>query len=83
MTHQQNDLRHATSKTLKLVCKLDITETLPEIQHEFCDLWNLLAEKAENDDRPRIRCINKMVLEHTRKLYEALHHDQCTSAFPM
>ncbi len=82
MTHQQNDLRRATSKTLKLVCKFDIKDTLPELQHEFCDLWNLLAEKAEKDDRPRIRCITKMILEHTRKLYDALHHDQCMSAFP-
>jgi len=78
-THQQKDLHHATLKTLKFVCKFDIKGTLPELQHEFCDLWNLLADKAENDERPRVRCITKTVLERTRKLYDALHDDQDTS----
>jgi hypothetical protein len=71
--HQQSDLRHATLKALKSVCKLDVNHTAPEFQHKFCDLWNLLADRAENDERPRVKCITKIVLEHTRKLYDALH----------
>jgi hypothetical protein len=71
--HQQSDLLQATSKTLKFVCKFDVNHTVPELQHEFCDLWNLLADKAENDERPRVKCITKIVLVHTRKLYDALH----------
>jgi hypothetical protein len=71
--HQQCDLRLATCKTLKFVCKFDVNQTVPELQHEFCDLWNLLADKAENDERPRVKCITKTVLEYTRKLYDALH----------
>jgi hypothetical protein len=71
--HQQSDLLRATLKTLKFVCKFDVNDTVPELQHEFCGLWNLLADKAENDGRSRIKCITKMVLEHTRKLYDALH----------
>ena len=70
---QQSDLRGVTLKTLKFVCKLDIKRTVPELRHEFCDLWNLLADKAENDDRPRVKCITNTILEHTRKLYDALH----------
>jgi hypothetical protein len=71
--HQQSDLVRVTSKTLKYVCKLDVNHTVPELQHEFCDLWNLLAERAENDERPRVKCITETVLEHIRKLYDALH----------
>ena len=71
--HQQSDLRHVTSETLKFVCKFDINHTVPELQHEFCDLWNLLVDKAENDDRLRVKYITETVLKHTRKLYVALH----------
>jgi len=71
--HQQNDLRRTTMKTLKFVCKFDINRTVPELQHDFCDLWNLLADRAENDDRPHVKYITEAVLEHTRKLYDALH----------
>ena len=70
---QQRDLRDVTSKTLNFVCKFDIRRGLPELQHEFCNLWNLLADKAENDERPRVKCITNTILEHTRKLYYALH----------
>ena len=71
--HQQSDLLRAASKTLKSVCKFDVKHTVPELQHEFCGLWNHLADKVENDERPRVKCITKIVLEHTRKLYDALH----------
>ena len=70
---QQSDLLRATSRTLKFVCKLDVEGTIPELQHDFCDLWNLLVDKAENDERSRVKCIAKTILEHTRKLYDALH----------
>ena len=73
--HQQSDLLSVTSKTLEFVCKLDISKTQLELQHEFCDLWNLLADKAEaeNDERPRVKPIAMTVLAHTRKLYNTLH----------
>ena len=70
---QQSDLFRATLKTLKFVCKFDVNDTVPELQHEFCDLWNLLTDKAENDDRDRVKFITKTVLGPTRKLYDALH----------
>jgi hypothetical protein len=73
--HQQRDLLLAASKTLKSVCKFDVNNTVSELQHEFCDLWNLLADETENDEKPRVKCITRTVLEHTstRKLYNALH----------
>jgi Family of unknown function (DUF6535) len=71
---QQEDLLHATSRTLKFISKFNVKHNIvPELQHEFCDLWNQLADKAENDDRLHVKCITKTVLEHTRKLYDALH----------
>jgi hypothetical protein len=70
---QKSDLLRVTSKALKFVCKFDVNDTVLELQHEFCGLWNLLADKAENDGRSRVKCITKTVLEHTRKLYDALH----------
>ena len=76
---QQSDLLRATKKTLKAVCKFDIKRTLPELQHDFCDLWNQLADKADNDERPLVKSITKAVLEHARKLYDALH--QITSEY--
>ena len=71
----QSYLLRVTSKTLEFVCKLDISDTELELQHEFCDLWNLLADKAEagNDERPRVKPIAMTVLAHTRKLYNTLH----------
>ncbi len=79
MERQQFDIHFATLKTLKFVCEFEIESTLPELQHEFCDLWNLLADEAENDERSYVVYITKTILEHTRKLYDALHDDQDTS----
>ena len=72
---QQSDLVLTISKTLKFVCKFDVERTVPEDQHEFCGLWNLLADKAENDERLRVKYITKTVLDHTRRLYDVLHQD--------
>jgi hypothetical protein len=70
---QQSDLLRATSTTLKIVCKFKVKNTVSELQHEFCDLWNLLADKAEIDEPSRVQCITETVLSHTRKLYDDLH----------
>ena len=71
--HKQKYLLRATSKTQKFVCKFDVKRTVPELQHKFCDLWNQLTGMAVNDERPSIKCITETVLEHIRKLYDALH----------
>jgi hypothetical protein len=70
--HRQ-DILDASSKTLEKVCKLDIGGTLPELQHEFCDLWNQLVHTAKTDERAHHVYIAKMTLKNIRKLYIALH----------
>ena len=45
----RSDILDASSKTLETVCKLDIGGTLPELQHEFCGLWNQLVDTAQTD----------------------------------
>jgi len=70
--HRQ-DILDASSKTLETVCKLKIEETLPELQHEFCGLWNQLVLTAKTDERAHHVFIAKMTLKNIRKLYIALH----------
>jgi Family of unknown function (DUF6535) len=59
------------SKTLEWICKFDINRTLPELQHEFCGLWNQLIDA--NHMHRRIRRIFLMTLKSIRRLYLALH----------
>ena len=44
-----NYLPYHMIKTIKQVSKLDVQSTLPELQHEFCTLWNklVLMSRAE------------------------------------
>jgi hypothetical protein len=71
-THR-NDILDASRKTLGAVCKLDIQRTLPNLQHEFCDLWNKLVNMARTDQRPHPRFVCTNMLKNIRKLYIALH----------
>ena len=57
--------------------KLDIRNTLPGLQHEFCTLWNDLVQKARNRG-PRSTPV--YILIPIRRLYIALH--QGTDASP-
>ncbi|KAH9013035.1 hypothetical protein EDB85DRAFT_988020 [Lactarius pseudohatsudake] len=68
---------YSPSKTLELVSRFNIQETLPELQHEFCDLWNELVRNA--GDR-RTRDLSIHILKHLRNVYCDLH--QGTSAAP-
>ena len=72
-TNHRKDILEASSKTLETVCKLKIEETLPELQHEFCELWNQLVHTANTDQYPHHAFIAKMTLENIRKLYIFLH----------
>ncbi|KAH9056358.1 hypothetical protein EDB87DRAFT_1579460 [Lactarius vividus] len=38
-----------TSRTLESISKLDVQDSLPELQHEFCRLWNQLVHIAQDD----------------------------------
>jgi hypothetical protein len=69
---------YSRSKTLQLVSQLDIQDTLPELQHEFCDMWNDLVRNAGNR---RSRNLSIYILKHVRHLYFGLH--QGTGASPI
>ncbi|KAI0271102.1 hypothetical protein BGY98DRAFT_1100398 [Russula aff. rugulosa BPL654] len=69
-----DDILKVSRKTLGAVCKLDrIQDTLPELRHEFCDLWNKLVTVAQTDELPHHRTIAIKMLKNIRKLYIALH----------
>jgi len=74
----RNDIIGASSKTLETVCKLDIRRTFPELQHEFCGLWNQLVDMAQTDTCPSHVCVAKITLKNIRKLYIALHERSTT-----
>jgi hypothetical protein len=69
----KKDILDASSRTLDTVCKLDIGSTLPELQHEFCGLWNRLVDAAQTDQRSHHVLVSTMTLKNIRKLYIALH----------
>ena len=68
-----DDILKVSRKTLGAVCKLDIEKALPELRHEFCDLWNKLVTAAQTDELPHHRTIAIKMLKNIRKLYIALH----------
>jgi hypothetical protein len=72
-TRLRADLRGRLSMTLESICKLDITQTLPDLQHEFCSLWNQLIDNALNNDHHHVRDISMTMLKGTRRLYVTLH----------
>jgi hypothetical protein len=77
----RNDIIGASSKTLETVCKLDIRSTLPELQHEFCGLWNQLVSTAQsNPPSPHHGFVATTTLKNIRKLYIALH--ECSGTPP-
>ena len=67
---------------LQALSKFDIRNTLPELQHEFCALWNAIAQEAQNESPDRYtRQVD--FLRMTRHLYIALHRgtDAALTAF--
>ena len=47
----RKDILGASWRTLETVCKLDIGISSPELQHEFCGLWNQLVDAAQTGHR--------------------------------
>ncbi|KAI0301528.1 hypothetical protein B0F90DRAFT_1667885 [Multifurca ochricompacta] len=62
------------SKTLESVSNFNIHSTLPELQHDFCDLWNELALMARNTDAHHVQLICILALKHLRNVYISLHY---------
>jgi len=78
----RSDILSASSKTLESLRTFDINRTSPELQHEFCGLWNQVVDLAQNDDRPHIVRVSLASLKNIRKLYIGLHNGTSTSQAP-
>jgi len=72
-------------KIFETAARLDVEATLPELQHDFCDLWNkvvLLVTSAEDE---RVQTISRFILINSRRIYIALHQgtDSAPTTFSM
>jgi hypothetical protein len=76
----RKDILEASSKTMELVCRFDIKNTLVEHQHQFCSLWNQLVDAAQNNTEPDVTSLYKTMLKSVRRLYITLHEK--TSSAP-
>ena len=71
LQHDHLELTRKSSSILSSLSEFDILNTLPELQHDFCDLWNEVVQQARNskaDDNPFID-----ILIEIRCLYVDLH----------
>ncbi|KAH9056357.1 hypothetical protein EDB87DRAFT_1687577 [Lactarius vividus] len=71
--HHESLITEASSKTLESISKLDAGGSLPELQHEFCGLWNQLVHVAQDDGHLNVRNVTLATLKNVRKVYIALH----------
>ena len=62
---------------VEALTRFDIRDTLPELQHDFCKLWNEFVQEARNREH---YMISIDILRSIRHLYIALH--QGTDAAP-
>ena len=77
VTRQYLRSDYANCVVLEELSKLDIWNTHPRLQHDFCTLWNKIVQEARN----RGRCtVPVYILRQTRHLYITLH--QGTNAAP-
>ena len=60
--------RYANASHLVAASKFNVKDTSPELQHEFCALWNQIMD-ANND------FMALCILQHIRHVYLALHQD--------
>jgi hypothetical protein len=64
------------SGILSPISKFDILNTLPELQHEFCAMWNEYVQDASYEGQ---NSIPTQILREIRELYVALHQDTSTA----
>ena len=57
---------------LEAASNLDVRDTSPELQHNFCALWNQIVLKVQNDNDAQLAYF---VLGQIRNTYITLHHD--------
>ena len=66
-------IKDASTMTLESICTLDARNSLPELQHDFCKLWNDLVDAARHGEYPYVRNLSLSTLKNIRKVYIALH----------
>jgi hypothetical protein len=70
--HHEEYIKKA-SCTLEPMCKFDTRTTSPELQDDFCKLWNEHVDVAQNGQHPYARNISLTTLKNIRKVYISLH----------
>jgi hypothetical protein len=78
--HCEARIKNASSRTLESICKLDARDSFPELQHDFCKLWNELVDAARYGEHLHVRNLSLSTLKNIRKVYIALH--EVTDALP-
>jgi hypothetical protein len=78
--HCEAHIKNVSSRTLESVCKLDARASLPELQHDFCELWNELVDAARRGEHRYVRNLSLSTLKNIRKVYITLHEG--TDALP-
>ena len=63
---------NAISDVLEAASKFNAEDTSPDLQHEFCALWNQVVLRAQE---PNDWKISKCILKPIRHVYIRLHHD--------
>jgi hypothetical protein len=69
---------YAISNVLEAASKFNAKDTLPELQHEFCVLWNQVVRKAQSDHNWSIAWY---ILRPTHNVFAALHPE--TNSVPI
>jgi len=75
-TRQLSLLPWVPIKIVQILYDFDIHNTLPELQHDFCDLWNEFVLEAKKGGP---YCRHAQVLLYVRSLYISLHRGADTA----
>jgi hypothetical protein len=70
IAHQADRFDSRTLGILSSLSKFDIRNTLPELQHDFCALWNEIVQEARHQGSSSTPA---HILREIRHLYIALH----------
>ena len=79
------------SKVLERASKFNVSDTSPELQNEFCALWNQIVRKVnlgKRQDGPTLsievrRSMKLHILARIRDVYLALHQDADPALLPL
>ena len=69
-THFRNIWQYDFSKVLAAASAFDVQDTSPELQHEFCALWNQIVRQVQTGNYSMAFNILRMI----RNVYLALHN---------